>query len=273
MFKNIAGYQFVSLDNLPELKALLLTYAQQQGIKGTILLSSEGINIMLAGSPEAIANFEVYLSELKIFAPFNFKYSESPTQPYGKILVKIKQEIITMKQPEVNPAENPAPELEPELLKLWLDEQRDLVLIDTRNNYEHKIGSFTAAMKLDIEHFSQFPAVIAELDENIKQKTVVVFCTGGIRCEKAAPYMLQQGFKEVYQLKGGILKYFEACQGEHYDGDCFVFDDRVAVNAELQPTGAVICKICHEVVENKEAHLNQCYFQDSTLDQMTMNKV
>jgi predicted sulfurtransferase len=258
MIINIAGYKFVNLDNLAQLKAELLAFCQSQSIKGTILLGHEGINIMLAAEMAAIKAFEQFLNAIDMFADITFKYSESEQQPYKRMLVKLKKEIVTMGQPDISPAEHPAPNIKPKEFKKWLDEKRDVVVIDTRNDYEYEIGTFEGAMDLHIEHFRDFPAAIAQLDESLKDKPVVVFCTGGIRCEKAAPYMIKQGFKEVYQLEGGILKYFEECKDAHYRGDCFVFDDRVAVNANLEATGAVICQSCHEVVQNKDAHKVEC---------------
>lgn len=234
MFVNISGYKFITLDGLPVLKAELLDFCQQQSIKGTILLSAEGVNIMLAGTAEAIAAFDAFLKAKTPFNDLTFKYSESTGQPYKRMLIKLKQEIVTLRQPGINPAQHPAPNLLPKQLKQWLDEGRDIVVIDTRNEYEYAVGSFEQALNLHIDHFTEFPAAVEQLDPTFKDKPVVVFCTGGIRCEKAGPYLLKQGFKEVYQLEGGILKYFEDCQGAHYRGDCFVFDERIAVNPKLE---------------------------------------
>ncbi len=128
------------------------------------------------------------------------------------------------------------------------------MVIDTRNDYEYDLGTFDNAVNLHLDNFRQFPTAVDKLDPALKDKTVVVFCTGGIRCEKAAPYMQQQGFQHVYQLEGGILTYFEECGRAHYHGDCFVFDDRIAVNPELDETGACICKQCQQVTLNLQEH-------------------
>lgn len=258
MITNISGYQFVNLNNLPQLKDELLEFCKSRAIKGTILIGEEGINIMLAADKGAIQQFVHFLHSKTEFADIIFKYSESQQSPFEKMLVKIKKEIVTMGQPDINPAQHPAPNLKPKEFKQWLDEGRDLVIIDTRNDYEYELGTFEGAIDLHIENFRSFPAAIAKLDESMKEKPVVVFCTGGIRCEKAAPYMIKQGFKEVYQLEGGILKYFEECKGAHYKGDCFVFDDRVLVNSELEPTGAVVCETCNEVVKNMAVSRHEC---------------
>lgn len=258
MIVNIAGYRFVTLERLAELKAEILAFCKAQQIKGTILLSHEGINVMLAGTEPAMQAFMHFLQAYPQFAGMEFKYSYCDEQPFQRTYVKLKKEIITMGQPEVEPAKHPAPNVLPAQFKQWLDEGREVVVIDTRNQYEYDVGTFKNALNLELEHFREFPEAIKQLDEEMKEKPVVVFCTGGIRCEKAAPYMLQQGFKEVYQLEGGILKYFEECGGAHYDGDCFVFDERVAVDSQLHPTGAILCKQCHQVVKEVKVHQLEC---------------
>ncbi|MFN7096699.1 MAG: rhodanese-related sulfurtransferase [Gammaproteobacteria bacterium] len=234
MIINISGYKFVSLDFLAKLKTELLDFCKSKDIKGTILLAKEGINIMLAADNEAIQAFETFIKAKPVFADIAFKYSQSEQLPFEKMLIKIKKEIVTMGQPDINPAQHPAPNLPPKEFKQWLDEGRELVIIDTRNDYEYELGTFEGAIDLHIKNFRSFPAAVANLDDTMKDKPVVVFCTGGIRCEKAAPYMIKQGFKEVYQLEGGILKYFEECDGAHYKGECFVFDDRILVNTKLE---------------------------------------
>ncbi|NNM58251.1 MAG: sulfurtransferase [Legionellales bacterium] len=235
MITNISGYKFVTLDNLLSIKTELLTFCNSQAIKGTILLSSEGVNIMLAAEFAAIQSFEAFLRDKPCFSDITFKYSESEHQSYKRMFVKLKKEIITMKQTDIRPDKYPAPSVKPEVFKKWMD-QNKVIVIDTRNDYEYISGSFINAIKLNISSFSEFPSAIEQISSSDKEKPVVVFCTGGIRCEKAAPYMLQHGFKEVYQLEGGILNYFDKCKGApYYDGDCFVFDERIAVNTDLKP--------------------------------------
>jgi predicted sulfurtransferase len=258
MIVNIAGYRFVTLERLAELKAEILAFCKENQIKGTILLGQEGINIMLGGAEAAINAFIGFLHSYPQFADMAFKYSYSEEQPFQRMLIKLRKEIISMGRPEVEPAKHPAPNVLPQQLKQWLDEGRNVTIVDTRNQYEYDVGTFNQAINLGIAHFRDFPAAIQQLGDDIKEKPVVVFCTGGIRCEKAAPYMLQQGFKEVYQLEGGILKYFEECGGAHWTGDCFVFDERVAVDPQLQPTGAIICKQCQQVVKEVKIHQREC---------------
>jgi len=235
---NIAAYRFVPLDDLPALKARLLADAASQGLKGTVLLAAEGINLFLAGSAEGIHGFIIQLTADPRFAGLHFKRSFSDAQPFQKLLVKIKPEIITLRQPQVNPALKPAPSVAPEQLRQWLDQGHDddgrpLVLLDTRNAFEVAHGTFDGAVHPDIEKFSDYPEHLAKLGD-LSGKTIVTFCTGGIRCEKAAPWMLQAGYEHVVQLEGGILNYFEHCGSAHYHGGCFVFDERRALDGDLQ---------------------------------------
>ncbi len=234
---NIAAYKFVSLDDLPSLRDTLKSSCLALNLKGTILLAPEGINLFLAGGEDNIATFKHELAGDLRFADMSFKDSRSATQPFGKLLVKVKREIIPFGKPEINPAQQPAERLAARTLKAWLDEGRDVVLLDTRNAFEIKHGTFKNATDFAIDHFRNFPRAAEHADPSLKEKTIVAFCTGGIRCEKAAPYLLRQGYQHVYQLDGGILKYFEQCGKAHFDGDCFVFDERIALDADLKPSG------------------------------------
>lgn len=203
------------------------------GLKGTVVFSVEGINVMLAGSKSAIDSWINWLKEFNAFSDIEFKLSESDTQPFGKMLVKIKKALVPG---DVDPLVDAAPNIKPLDLKRWYEEHKDFIIIDTRNTYELERGKFKNAMDIHLETFSEFPEKVAALSAEIKEKPVVVYCTGGIRCEKAAPLALKAGFKEVYQLEGGILKYFEECGDAFYEGDCFVFDERTAVNEDLLPS-------------------------------------
>lgn len=227
---NIAGYKFVTLTALPELRVALLEKAVSLELKGTILLSPEGINLMLAGTPDAIANFLQYLRADTRFSDMTFRESYSAQRPFKRMLIKLKKEIITLRQPDIRPETYQAPAISPKEFKQWLDENRDLTILDTRNHYEIEFGTFKNALDLHIEDFSEFPAAIKDVAHD---KPVVMFCTGGIRCEKAALVMLNAGYKNVYQLEGGILNYFAEVGGAHYNGDCFVFDERVALTPDL----------------------------------------
>ena len=233
---NIAAYKFVSLDNLPKRRDQLKSRCSELALKGTILLAPEGINLFLAGAINNIAVFKSELCGESAFADIQFKDSFSDQQPFGKLLVKIKKEIIPFGVPQINPGEQPAERLSARTLKAWLDEGRDVVLLDTRNAFEVKRGTFKNARDFSINQFRDFPKASASADSSLKEKTVVTFCTGGIRCEKAAPFLQQQGFNNVFQLDGGILKYFEECGNAHFEGECFVFDERFALNSELIPS-------------------------------------
>lgn len=236
---NIAAYRFVALDNLHVLKARLLQRAEELDLQGTILLAPEGINCFLAGLP---GNVEAWLASLQSdgrFAGIEVKSSFSNYVPYKHLRIKIKKEIISFRQQGF--LNGDAPSVSPQELDNWLEEGREVVFIDTRNEVEFAEGSFENALNPHIERFTDFAEAIKQL-EQFKDKTVVAFCTGGIRCEKAVPFMRAQGFNHAYQLQGGILNYFEKCGGRHWRGNCFVFDERGAVTPELLPTNSHVAQ-------------------------------
>jgi UPF0176 protein len=235
---NIAAYKFVALDHLPQIRTAFKARGEELGLKGTILLAGEGINLFLAGAAADVESFlETLLTDAR-FASIEVKRSWSAGQPFNRLLVKIKREIVSMHRLEVNPCETPAPRLAPQELKRWLDEGRAVVLLDSRNQFEVDLGTFENALSLGLKSFSDFPRAMPALPKELKDEPMVTFCTGGIRCEKAAPWLISQGFREVYQLDGGILNYFEQCGGAHFRGECFVFDQRVALNSGLRQTGS-----------------------------------
>jgi UPF0176 protein len=241
-YLNLSGYKFISLaaETLPLLREQLIQSAREHHIKGSILLSPEGINVFIAAEEAAIGAFIAHMQALPGLADLWFKKSESDSLPFKRMRVRIKDEIITMKQPDIHPEQHTAPYIEPDELKRWYEENKEMVMLDTRNNYEFNIGSFDGATHLDIENFSDFPQAVAKLPESWKTKPIVTFCTGGIRCEKAAAYLLNQGFTQVQQLKGGIIHYFEQCGGKYYNGNCFVFDSRLAVDPNLNEVTAPV---------------------------------
>lgn len=232
---NISFYQFRDLNHLPELRKSLKDYCLSLGIRGTILLSHEGINSSLAGEIEAIRSFQSRI--LQEFPGLQFKESYSETIPFKKLFVKLKKEIIPVGDPEIQPNKLTAERLSVQELKRWLDEGKEFELLDTRNEYEIEYGKFNKATSLELDHFRDFADRLSQVPSQKKEMPVVMYCTGGIRCEKATAIALKQGFREVYQLEGGILKYFEECGGQHYDGNCFVFDERVALDSRLKPVG------------------------------------
>ncbi|WP_438483197.1 sulfurtransferase [Oleiharenicola lentus] len=241
---NISTYRFTPLDDLPALKQRLLGICLEHGLRGTILLSTEGINLFVAGRRESIDTLLVAIRAIAGLETLTPKESLSDDQPFNRMLVKIKKEIIAFGVDGVDPARNPTAKLSAHTLKQWLDEGRPVTLLDTRNDYEVKLGTFHGAVAAGIENFRDFPASVAKLPEALKEQPVVMFCTGGIRCEKAGPFMEKVGFKNVHQLDGGILKYFEEVGGAHYEGECFVFDKRVGVDPELRETDTELCFRC-----------------------------
>jgi UPF0176 protein len=237
---NISCYKFVTLADREALKADLAARCLELNLRGTILLAPEGINVFLAGSREAIDGIVAHLRADPRFADLAPKESLSAEPPFHRMRVRLKKEIITMKMPLVRPEAGRAPSVTATTLKQWLDrgvddEGRPVVMLDTRNDYEVAAGSFDRAVDYGIRVFSEFPPQLAAHHDDYAGKTIVSFCTGGIRCEKAAIHMRQIGIERVYQLEGGILKYFEEVGGAHYHGDCFVFDEREALSADLQP--------------------------------------
>ena len=241
---NIAAYRFAPLTGLAALRADLLAFCRAQQLRGTILLSSEGINLFVAGGQDEVDALLARLKSISGLEQLESKVSHTNHQPFRRMLVRLKKEIIAFGVPGIDPARRTSPKLAPRQLKEWLDEGRPLTLLDTRNDYEVKLGTFENALPAGVDHFRDFPAAVAKLPTELKDQTIVMFCTGGIRCEKAGPYMESQGFRNVLQLEGGILKYFEECGGAHYRGECFVFDQRVGVDPALQESDAAQCFKC-----------------------------
>jgi len=256
---NISGYKFVPIEDPNLIQAQLRARCEALGIKGTILLAKEGTNIALAGTEPSIRQFIRQLNEDEHFSDLIFKESWSEKIPFRRLRVRVKDEIIMMRVPSVDPLKKTGKYIAPKELKAWLDENRDVVVLDTRNDYEIKVGTFENAIDFNVENFREFPGKLYEVADAIKDKPVVMFCTGGIRCEKATAVALDCGFKNVYQLDGGIIKYFEDCGGAHWKGECFVFDDRVAIAPNLQPSDKHYCLECLE--ELTEEDLKSPMFQ------------
>ncbi|TAK76897.1 MAG: sulfurtransferase [Aquabacterium sp.] len=243
-FLNIAAYRFVPLADCPELQERLRQNAQSRGLKGTVLLAEEGINLFLAGVATEVEGFLADLCSDARFAGLTVKRSRSAELPFRKLLVKIKREIIRMDHPTIRPADGRAPAVDARTLSRWLDagcddEGRPVVMLDTRNGFEVDEGAFDNAIDWRLTRFSEFPAAVQQHRGDFAGKTVVSYCTGGIRCEKAAIYMREAGIEHVWQLEGGILQYFEDTGGRHYHGNCFVFDERRTLDDTLsaQPEG------------------------------------
>jgi RluA family pseudouridine synthase len=262
-YANIAAYKFVALDQLPQRREALKQLCRRLSLRGTILLSPEGINMFLAGTQQEMKEFLSTLRADACFTDLEVKFSYSDHQPFHRMLVKLKREIIAFDQDGIDPVKYTSKRVSAKQLKEWLGSGKEVVLLDTRNIYEVQLGTFQNAVDFGISHFKEFPDKAREFVEANRDKTIVSFCTGGIRCEKAAPFLEQVGFQDVYQLDGGILKYFEECGSAHYDGSCFVFDQRVALDPALQPTGNVQCFACQAVLSADDLQSEQYQYGKS----------
>jgi UPF0176 protein len=237
---NIAAYHFVEIADPSALREQLHARCEALALKGTVLVAGEGVNLFLAGNAEDIRAFLAEFRSDRRFAAIAVKFSESETLPFRRLRVKLKKEIITFRKFDLLPGRERAPSVAPKHLAQWLDQGRDdagreIVLLDTRNDQEIAHGSFANALTLPIGKFTELPEALEAHRDALAGKTIVSFCTGGIRCEKAALWMQNAGYENVLQLEGGILGYFEHVGSAHYQGDCFVFDERVALDADLKP--------------------------------------
>ncbi|KAB7619650.1 rhodanese-related sulfurtransferase [Alkalilimnicola sp. S0819] len=238
-------YQFAELPEYRQWQAPLRALCDDWGLKGTILLAAEGINATLAGSRQGTRAVLKYLRADPRFAHMPSKHSTAEQPPFLRMKVRLKREIVTLGREEANPARAVGRYVKPRAWNALLQDP-DVLVLDTRNDYEVRIGSFHRAQDPKLDHFRQFPDYVAEQLDPGRHRKVAMFCTGGIRCEKASSYMLAQGFEEVYQLEGGILKYLEEVpEGESlWQGECFVFDDRVSVGQGLSPGEHRLCRGC-----------------------------
>ncbi|ASJ72642.1 Thiosulfate sulfurtransferase GlpE [Granulosicoccus antarcticus IMCC3135] len=242
------------LDDTQDIQQRMKQALSDIGVQGSIMLASEGINVSMAGTEEQMIAARNWFNEDSRFAGLWLKQSLSRLVPYRRLRVRVRTEIIAFdgQDSEALQAQRPqAPSISPDTLSQWLDEARDITLLDTRNDYEIVSGTFPASVHMDIKHFRNFKAAVTKALEAgtlDKEKPMVTYCTGGIRCEKAAPWLLENGFREVYQIEGGLLNYLETCGSRHWQGDCFVFDERVELTPELVPTGAGLCYHCQLAV-------------------------
>jgi UPF0176 protein len=238
-------YKFVRLENFKEIRQPLQTVMEDNGVKGTLLLANEGINGTVAGSREGINALLAWLQSDPRLANISYKESFDDHNPFYRTKVKLKKEIVTMGVEGIDPLQVVGTYVKP---KDWnaLISDPDVVLVDTRNDYEVEIGTFKGAIDPNTKTFREFPEYVAKNLDPSKHKKVAMFCTGGIRCEKSTAYMKEQGFEEVYHLEGGILKYLEEVPAEEtlWQGECFVFDNRVAVNHNLEKGSYEQCHAC-----------------------------
>ncbi|WP_407351791.1 sulfurtransferase [Luteimonas sp. R10] len=240
MLSNVAAYRFVAIEDPVAVARQVRAWAEAGGLRGTVLVAGEGINLFLAGEAGAVDTFLARLGGDPRFSRLPTKFSRSRAQPFARLKVKVKPEIIRFRRPGTAPLGRRAPAVTASELARWIrrgtdDDGRPLVLLDTRNREEVGHGSFAGALKLPIDSFGELPEALAPHHEALADATVVSFCTGGIRCEKAALWMKDAGMPRVLQLDGGILGYFEQVGGYGYEGDCFVFDGRVALDPTLRP--------------------------------------
>ncbi|MGB5771069.1 MAG: rhodanese-related sulfurtransferase [Crocosphaera sp.] len=245
-------YKFVTFPDCAEKKDLFLEKCHKHDLKGTILLSQEGINGTIAGTADDIEAVINYLRKDERLAELEVKYSTASDLPFERIKVRLKREIVTLGMPEVNPSEQVGTYVTPEK---WNDliKDEETIIIDTRNSYEVDIGTFQGAINPNTHCFREFPEYVQQNLDPKKHKKIAMFCTGGIRCEKATSFLLKEGFSEVYHLKGGILKYLEEVPEEEslWEGECFVFDERVAVKHQLKTGSYEMCLGCgHPISED-----------------------
>ncbi|NJL83774.1 MAG: rhodanese-related sulfurtransferase [Chloroflexaceae bacterium] len=271
-----AFYKFVKLPDFAALRSPIFTYCQEQGIKGTILLAPEGINGTIAGTEAGIEAVFDYLREESRFADLEPRRSYTESYPFERLKVKLKPEIVTLGVPEADPSEQVGIYLEPQQ---WNEKISNpaVTVIDTRNRYEVEIGTFKGAQNPQTASFREFPEYISRHLDPGQHPEVALFCTGGIRCEKATAFLLKQGFRQVYHLKGGILKYLAEVppQESLWEGECFVFDERVALQHGLQPGRYAMCQACGHPI-SAEDQASPDYKYDSScpycFDKLTPEK-
>ena len=251
----IAFYKFAPLPDDREMRAPLLAFCEERGVRGTILLAAEGINGTVAGSSEALSELLDYLRGDERLADLEAKQSHasSDQKTFYRMKVRLKKEIVTLGVEGIDPNEQVGTYVDP---KEWnkLVEDPEVFLVDTRNDYEVEIGTFEGAVDPKTTSFREFPEYVAKNLDPAKHRKVAMFCTGGIRCEKATSYMLEQGFEEVFHLKGGILKYLEEMPKEEsrWNGECYVFDHRVAVDHDLAPGSYDLCYACRRPLSDAD---------------------
>ena len=265
MFKVAALYKFSQINNPLEVKIYLKKILKNLSIYGTILVGNEGINGTIASRDKKNLNKALmYLKNLKGFKDLDIKFSNSEKKPFIRLKIKLKQEIVTIGDKSIDPTKNVGEYVNPEDWNSLIEEE-NILLIDTRNDYEYSIGSFKDSVNPKTQKFRDFPEWLKGQNftqEDKNSKKVAMFCTGGIRCEKASSLMKNEGFKKVYHLKGGILKYFESVSKENslWDGECFVFDDRVSVKHDLSVGDYDMCHGCRMPITETDK-ISQKYIQ------------
>ena len=249
---NVAGYKFERLEDVEVLVPEFQSVCDSLELKGSVYLSPNGINFSLAGSEEAVEQYLNFMEQDKRFLDVPIKKTYSETQPFRRMRVRPKKEIISLGRDDINPRELTGDYVTPQELYAMYENNEDMVVLDTRNEYETRVGLFENAVDLQLDTFRDFPNAIEQLPDEYKDKKIVMYCTGGIRCEKASAVMLKAGFSDVKQLEGGVLDYFKETGGKYWNGDCFVFDERVALDTDLNETEYIYCYICREPLSGEE---------------------
>ena len=260
---NIAGYQFIQIEDVESIQNQLQSVCAKTHLRGSIFISPEGLNLSLAGSQQDIEFILGYLRSNCEFSDLLFNKTYSKEVPFKRLHVKARDELVPTSKDNIltsiSPITNKLSYISSEQLKQWLDDGHEFTLLDIRNAFEFELGSFKKAKQLGLKQFRQLQKIKEELKKMPRDKPIVTFCTGGIRCEKAAPFIQTLGFEQVYQLKGGILDYLAKFKGEHWRGDCFVFDDRVSLDKDLNPSYARLCRSCQtKLQENEEQFCASC---------------
>ncbi|OQM77073.1 rhodanese-related sulfurtransferase [Manganibacter manganicus] len=252
-FQVAALYRFSRVDNFEALRAPLAVFCHERGIKGTLLLAAEGINGTVAGSDAAIADLIAYLESIPELSGLEVKFSRATTMPFHRMKVRLKREIVTMGVKGIDPTRSVGTYVEPTEWNALISDP-ETVVVDTRNTYEISLGTFRGAVDPETASFRDFPAWLEDNRSALKDKKLAMFCTGGIRCEKATAYAKAAGFNAVFHLKGGILKYLEDVPAEKslWQGECFVFDERVSVTHGLTEGEAQLCRACRQPLTKQE---------------------
>jgi UPF0176 protein len=251
-FLNVAGYKFEPLENLDSVIPEFQNKCDELSLKGSVYLSPNGINFSIAGTEADIDTYIKFMEEDARFKDIPLKKTFSETQPFRRMKVRLKKEIISLGRDDINPSELTGNYISPKELFEMYEKKEDVIVLDTRNEYETRVGIFENAIDLQLDTFRDFPSAIETLPEEYKDKQIVMYCTGGIRCEKASAVMMKAGFSDVKQLEGGVLDYFKETGGAYWNGDCFVFDERVALDKELNETEYIYCYICREPLSAEE---------------------
>ena len=252
LFLNIAGYKFERLDRLDTLIPEFQDKCDELELKGSVYLSPRGINFSISGTEANIEKYIDFMESDSQFLNIPLKKTYSETQPFRRMKVRLKKEIISLGRDDIDPRELTGEYVSPQELLSMYENNEDVIVLDTRNEYETRVGLFENALDLQLDTFRDFPKAIEQLPEEYKDKQIVMYCTGGIRCEKASAVMLKAGFTNVKQLEGGVLDYFKETGGKYWNGDCFVFDERVALDTDLNETEYIYCYICREPLSAEE---------------------